>query len=200
MNQKFFDLKSEKQDRIINAALMIFALNGYKHASTDDIVKEAGISKGLLFHYFGSKSGLYSFLVDYSVKYLMYEYSRVIGEEGEYFAYHEKLMKAKTGVLQNYPYMVEFVQGAATWTDADCSDEAKTVISSYIKAMSDFEESLSKPLLREGVDMVKVNNMIKYISQGLTRESMESGNFHPEALYTQIVEYMGMIRIMAMDR
>ena len=55
MNEKFFDLKKEKQDRMINAALKVFALHGYRHACTDDIVKEAAISKGLLFHYFGSK-------------------------------------------------------------------------------------------------------------------------------------------------
>ena len=67
MNEKFFDLKKEKQDRMINAALKVFALKGYEHASTDDIVKEAGISKGLLFHYFISKLGLYSFIYDYSV-------------------------------------------------------------------------------------------------------------------------------------
>ena len=61
MNEKFFDLKKEKQDRMINASLKIFALNGYRHASTDDIVAEAGISKGLLFHYFVNKLGLYTF-------------------------------------------------------------------------------------------------------------------------------------------
>ena len=41
MNARFFDLKKEKQDRIINAALKVFALHGYRHASTDDIVREA---------------------------------------------------------------------------------------------------------------------------------------------------------------
>ena len=50
MNNKFFDLKKEKQDRMINAALKVFAIYGFNKASTDDIVKEAGISKGLLFH------------------------------------------------------------------------------------------------------------------------------------------------------
>ena len=54
MNDKFFELKREKQDRMINAALLIFSKAPYKHASTDDIVKEARISKGLLFHYFGN--------------------------------------------------------------------------------------------------------------------------------------------------
>ena len=61
MNQKFFDVKKEKQDAIINAALQAFGENGYKRASTDVIVKQAGISKGLLFHYFISNSLLYIF-------------------------------------------------------------------------------------------------------------------------------------------
>ena len=68
MNEKFFDLKKEKQDRMINAALKVFALNGYRHASTDDIVREAAISKGLLFHYFENKLGVYAFVYDYSVR------------------------------------------------------------------------------------------------------------------------------------
>lgn len=73
MNGKFFDLKKEKQDRMINAALKIFALRGYRHASTDDIVREAAISKGLLFHYFESKLGVYDFVYDYSVRYMILE-------------------------------------------------------------------------------------------------------------------------------
>ena len=57
MNEKFFDLAREKQDRMINGAIEVFAKNGYKHASTDDMVKTVGVSKGLWFHYFGSKVG-----------------------------------------------------------------------------------------------------------------------------------------------
>ena len=52
MNDRFFELKKEKQDRMINAACRILAVNGYANSSTDNIVKAASISKGLLFHYF----------------------------------------------------------------------------------------------------------------------------------------------------
>ena len=62
MNEKFFDLKREKQDRIMGAAIKFFALYGYENVSTDDMVREAHISKGLLFHYFISKKGLYGFI------------------------------------------------------------------------------------------------------------------------------------------
>ena len=76
MNEKFFDLSREKQDRMINGAIEIFAKNGYKHASTDDMVKAVGISKGLWFHYFGSKEGIYVFVYDYCVKYMLLELDR----------------------------------------------------------------------------------------------------------------------------
>ena len=78
MNPKFFDVKKEKQDAIINACLKVFAENGYKKASTDVIVKTAGISKGLLFHYFESKKGAYEFIYDYSVKYMMLELTQSV--------------------------------------------------------------------------------------------------------------------------
>lgn len=65
MNEKFFALPEEKQRRIVNAAMEVFAKNEYKRASTDDIAARAGISKGLLFHYFGSKKELYFYLYRY---------------------------------------------------------------------------------------------------------------------------------------
>ena len=43
---------------IINAAMKAFAAKDYHKVSTNDIVKEAGVSKGLLFHYFSSKESL----------------------------------------------------------------------------------------------------------------------------------------------
>ena len=86
MNEKFFDLSREKQDRMINGAIEVFAKNGYKHASTDDMVKAVEVSKGLWFHYFGSKAGLYRFVYGFSVKYVVLELASVLNpEEKDYY-------------------------------------------------------------------------------------------------------------------
>lgn len=106
MNAKFFDLKQEKQDRMINAALKVFALNGYQHASTDDIVKEAHISKGLLFHYFDSKIGVYTFIYDYCVRYMTLELSTAIDpSETSYMEIRRQMEAAKMQCLKTYPYL-----------------------------------------------------------------------------------------------
>ena len=82
-------------------------------------MKEAGISKGLLFHYFINKQGLYSFLMDYSVKYLLFEYDRAVGDMTDFFEYHIRIEGAKTGVLRNYPYMYGFIERSKKETDPD---------------------------------------------------------------------------------
>ena len=113
MNEKFFDLKKEKQDRMINAALKVFAKNGYAHASTDDIVREAGISKGLLFHYFISKLGLYSFVYDYSVRYMVLELTTGIDKsEQDFFELIRQIKEAELQVMKTYPYMVLFLKSS----------------------------------------------------------------------------------------
>lgn len=65
MNEKFFELPKEKQLRIINAGMDVFGKYEYKRAITDDIAARAGISKGLLFHYFHNKRDLYMYLYSY---------------------------------------------------------------------------------------------------------------------------------------
>lgn len=67
MNSAFQNISDEKKQKIIVACLEEFATKGYENASTNSMVKAAEISKGLLFHYFGSKKNLYIFLLDLSI-------------------------------------------------------------------------------------------------------------------------------------
>jgi AcrR family transcriptional regulator len=52
------DIREEKRDHILSVALRLFANNGYHSTSIMTIAREAGISKGLLYHYFESKEEL----------------------------------------------------------------------------------------------------------------------------------------------
>lgn len=61
MNDKFFLLPEEKQQRILNAAYRVFSQNSYKKSPMSEIAAEAGISKSLLFHYFHNKQEFFGF-------------------------------------------------------------------------------------------------------------------------------------------
>ena len=52
MKNKVKDLKKNK---ILDAALQIFVKKGYAETRMDDIVKDSGVSKGAIYHYYSSK-------------------------------------------------------------------------------------------------------------------------------------------------
>lgn len=49
---------TEKQEKILAAALDLFAKEGYKSTSTSKVAKLAGVSEGLIFRHFTNKEGL----------------------------------------------------------------------------------------------------------------------------------------------
>ena len=56
--------KVATRDRILQAALQVFAQKGYHRASVDDIVHASGTSKGAVYHHFPNKEALFLALVD----------------------------------------------------------------------------------------------------------------------------------------
>ncbi len=200
MNEKFFDLKKEKQDRMINASLKLFALNGYKHASTDDIVTEAGISKGLLFHYFGSKLGLYTFLYDYSVRFMKLELTRGVLESShttDYFEIRKQIEMAKMQVLKNYPYMQQFLDRCKYENVSEALlaiEEQRNVLPEVYASIM---EQADKSLFADKVDINKLDAMLDYTIKGLMTEHFQDASFHPEMLYEETVSYLMMMKEIA---
>ncbi len=47
-----------KRQRILDAAVRVFARQGYETTRVGDIAKEAGVAYGLVYHYFGSKDAV----------------------------------------------------------------------------------------------------------------------------------------------
>lgn len=195
MNSKFFDLAKEKQDRMINAALKVFAENGYKGASTDDIVKEAGISKGLLFHYFTNKIGLYTFVYDYSVRYMMLEMTTIVNEkETDFFEIYKQTESAKLKILKNYAYMQEFLNRAEYEDVSEAllaiEDKKKMMAECYEKLRGQIDFSIFKP----EVEIDKLVKMLDLTIQGLMTEHFREGSFQPEMLYTEVLGYLDMMK------
>lgn len=161
MNEKFFDLKKEKQDRMINASMKAFAFAGYEHASTDDIVRDAGVSKGLLFHYFGSKLGLYEFLYDYAAKFEQLEMSSCIGkDETDFFVLREQMLRAQTNVMKNYPYLPLFLDRADREEDEDAAKAVGAMVIAHAEQMRERMQNADSSRLKPEADIGMVSKML----------------------------------------
>lgn len=105
----FNQLDEAKKMRIINAAISEFADKGYASASTNEIARKAQISKGSLFHYFGTKEKLYDWLIKYSagiIEAALYESEQIRNEDFIEVLVQSALVKMK--VFRGYPSLKDF--------------------------------------------------------------------------------------------
>ncbi|ELK45825.1 TetR/AcrR family transcriptional regulator, partial [Halobacillus sp. BAB-2008] len=50
---------AEKRERILQAAIQMFSMNGYSNATIKEVAKAAGVSFGTVFTYFENKEELF---------------------------------------------------------------------------------------------------------------------------------------------
>ncbi len=107
---KFLKLNPDKKERILEAAYNEFSINTYENASTNRIVKEAGIGKGMLFFYFNSKKDLNIYLVEEGVEYIKKEYVDKIDEnETDFLEKWKSLSRIKFEAYKKRPYIFNFM-------------------------------------------------------------------------------------------
>jgi len=199
MNDKFFELKREKQDRIINGALKVFSKSAYKYASTDRIIEEAKISKGLLFHYFESKEGIYSFLYDYSTRYVELElYGTLSIKETNYFELLSQIEEAYTKVREKYFYMLAFIK------QAEMEEEQKirmVIEKKSVRRKQNYDNIFKNADMRfldkfENKDCVK--NIISYCLSGFDKEYENKTEMDLEPWKKEKREYIDLLKILIM--
>ena len=201
MNEKFFELKKEKQDRMINAALYVFAQYGYYHASTDEIVKHAGISKGLLFHYFVSKIGLYAFLYDYATRFVTLELTQNVEKnEDRYFELYNQITSAKAAAMSQYPYIFIFLDRADEETHPEAVAEITERRDKYRRIMVALKERADITGFAPGVDYAKIGEILDYTIEGILLKHIKSENFRSDLFLEEAEEYIDMIKQMSYEK
>lgn len=195
MNEKFFELKKEKQDRMINAALKVFSQYGYNHASTDEIVREAGISKGLLFHYFGSKIGMYAFLYDYATRFVTLELTaNVEKNENGYFELYHQILSAKAAAVSQYPYILLYLDKANEEVNSDALAEISERREKYQRIMEALKDRADITTLAEGIDYNKLHDILDFTVDGLMKKNLKSENFRADLFLEEAEEYIDMLK------
>jgi TetR/AcrR family transcriptional regulator len=184
MYSKLLNLDPEKQDRIINAALKEFTQKGYNTASTNEIVKEANISKGLLFHYFKNKKQLFLFLYDYCVELTTDEiYGKIDTNEKDFFAILKQSISLKMDLLKKYPQIFKFAEMLHMDKSSEIYEELdlkkQEILADAYKILF---KNIDMTKFREDFDLKRVINIISWTFEGFAntelRKAALSDNKH----------------------
>lgn len=158
------DVTDTKQDLILHAALHEFALKGYKKASTNTIVKSAGVSKGLLFHYFTSKKELFITIHKYILDIFDQELHDCVNFDNK--DVFERLKMSTVCKIDSYihhPVYTQFLQAVSNCED----DEIKTrCIEQNNEQMSatyhELFENINYFLFKDNIDVKQSLNVVRW--------------------------------------
>lgn len=169
---KFKELSEKKQLPVIDAALKCFGKHGYKKASMSDIAQNSGISKPMLFHYFGTKKDLYLFLWEYVRNVIFDGYNRYeIDANNDLFERIILASKMKLMILEKYPHILKFIISMFEETDCSVSDITQNIKWNNKRlshSMVVKEEDADK--FKEGVDINVIMRMVYLMGEGYAHE------------------------------
>ncbi len=159
--------EDSKRKSIINAAMAEFC-NGYVNASTDSIVKAAGVSKGLLFHYFGTKKKLFLYAYHYALQTVTSEFYDLINlNEKDILERLRQVALLKMDLMQKHPMIFNFIAHASF---PDSEDVKSDIMEQRDKFTDDaypkLFHNINRTLFREDIDVDTAISTIFYTIEG----------------------------------
>lgn len=171
---KFNNLKLEKQEQIINAAIKEFVQSGFDKASTNEIVKRANISKGSLFNYFNSKKDLYLYLIEYSRNIIRDLNDQIDLTEEDLFNRIEKAGLEKFYVQQKHPLVFDFFASLKHEESVEVKETVKQSIAYiYNVAIKRLYQDIDYSKFRDEIDVEKAIEILNWTMFGLGEKALE---------------------------
>lgn len=174
----FERLPEEKKALIISVGIKEFAEKTYKDASTDSITRTCGISKGILFHYFGSKKEFYFYCLDKAMKRLTAQ-TESVNENDDFYDIIFASMDRKMTLCMKYHDEMHMVNMASRDASAEIAGRKTEILQQYrMQVQYESAETLKKAVgtlkLKPNEQMVKVVEGVSvYINAVLNKYLME---------------------------
>ena len=134
-------IQREKQDLILDAALNVFSLHGFRGATIDQIAEAAGMSKPNLLYYFASKEEIHRRLLT-SMLDLWLDPLRELDSEGDPIPELRSYIRRKLEMARDYPresrlFANEMLQGAPHAIDV-LEGELKVLVDDKARVIEDW--------------------------------------------------------------
>ena len=172
-NFKHIDIDNDKVRDIVIAGYEVFTKNNFEKASTNKVVDMAGISRGLLYHYFRNKQELFDFLVYFSIKVIVVDLDKRINWEGTDFL--DRIRESiilKFEVMRRYPYMYDFFNKySQEIKKLNMSDETEEMSPGMRKKF--YKYNIDFTLIKDGIDIEKTLVVIEYTFKGIANKYMD---------------------------
>ncbi|WP_066499465.1 TetR/AcrR family transcriptional regulator [Abyssisolibacter fermentans] len=200
MNKRFehIDINNEKVYRIVNSAFKVFSNNDLEKASTNMVVTQAGISRGLLYHYFKDKQELFDFLLYFSVKVIMIDLKENINwEDSDILNRMRQGLIIKLQEIKRFPYMIDFYAKYGKLTRSIIDSQTEEIFPGIREKFYTYNLDFSQ--VKDDIDIEKMISVITFTLKGIINEYLDmtrtsSENFEMKLLVNKCDEYFEFFR------
>jgi TetR/AcrR family acrAB operon transcriptional repressor len=128
------EAEQTRQD-LLEAALTVFSQKGYTATRLEDVARAAGVTRGAIYHHFGSKAELYEVLIEEANKVGNSAIDRAINEGGTFIEIVTRILVYTFSLLEDDRRFSEVMALQLTTPDAELLsrgryDEAQELVSS----------------------------------------------------------------------
>jgi AcrR family transcriptional regulator len=101
--------EARSNSRILTKALELFSAKGYDATSVREICEAAGVTKPTLYHFYGSKEGVYKAIVEGALERFRAEMVHAVGGEGSLRERLVRVARAYIGATAREPDLARFI-------------------------------------------------------------------------------------------
>ncbi|WP_156286114.1 TetR/AcrR family transcriptional regulator [Oceanivirga salmonicida] len=199
ITKNFEKISDDKKGRIIAKGIEIFSKFSFVEARTDLIVNEAGISKGLLFYYFGSKKNFYLYLLNYAVDLLTQD----LKYEEIYDNFYDiifHMMDMKYNLITKYPNETKFLNMVSKETHKEVSKDVRNIFNIYRKKSSEKSREIilnavKKLKLRQDIDIQKIVESLSLYINAIVMKYLHLYQDSPMELFDNFYEFKKDVKV-----
>lgn len=204
--QTFNNLELIKQDQIINAAMYVFAKNGYRKAYMSEIATRAEVSKPTLFYHFGTKFNLYFYILDIAYDEIAKSLDiEEIYNNNDFFDCLQVSTEHKMNALRKRPSLMKFLTKFYFETEPEI-EERKSKYIEQSTTMRDrlIFDDLDVSKFKDTVDPKMVMDMLLKWSEGyiaqLEKVSIDMTDQQISQFYEQMInEFLALIEMLRIN-
>lgn len=136
-----------KKDKIIDAAIDLFAEKGFSNTSTAEIAALSGVAQGTLFYHFKQKEGILCEVLDQVLKHTIESYNAIMHEDKNGFECVEALLRSENLIVEQHSKKVTVLIRDMTDETHQPNTQGFTLIESFLK----YKIDLLSQFIRKGI-------------------------------------------------
>lgn len=181
-------MEESKEKAILTAAIHEFAVKGFDQASTNQIAKSAGASKGLIFHYYDSKEKLFEASINYALDFSMKELDfKKWDMEGNLIEKLKGYCEQEFLFCKKYPDIYQLLIAAFTKPPKQLSEKLTNLFTELMAMAPEFFQKVIDRLdLKDDVDTNTLQAVLMSHYQFYSGQSMGYLKEHPDATIDEL--------------